>query len=125
MDGASTRGTIRPTASQSETRITTTERFVDVVFGTGLLLFTLPVTVSAAVALKLSQKGPLFDHEDRVALNGQSFKALRFHCQDGDHPSAVGSIMIKTRIDEIPQVLNVIRGEMSFFTQNSTRPFMA
>ena len=99
---------------------------MDIVFGVGLLVFTLPVTLPAAFALKLSHRGPLFAYEERAALNGKTFKAIRFRCHaNGDEPSVVNTVMIKTRVDEIPQLVHVIKGEMSFFDHHAARPFMA
>jgi sugar transferase (PEP-CTERM system associated) len=109
------------------------ERFVkrvfDVVVSLLLLVFTIPVAVITALAIRLEDGGPIFYQQQRVGLHERSFKLLKFRSMRADAESdgvarwasvgdkrvtKVGAIIRKTRIDEIPQVLNVLKGEMSF-----------
>ncbi len=114
------------------------KRVIDVVgAGTGLLLLS-PVLVAAAVAIKATSDGPVFFRQDREGKDGETFKILKFRtmCQDAelkkedlrvlseqdgpafklkDDPriTRVGRYLRKSCVDELPQLLNVLTGEMS------------
>jgi sugar transferase (PEP-CTERM system associated) len=105
------------------------KRVFDVAASSLLLVFALPVAALATLAIHLQDGGPVFYRQKRVGLNGQSFMLLKFRSMrvdgDGDRVACwagagdqrvtpVGAIIRKTRIDEIPQVINVLKGEMSF-----------
>jgi lipopolysaccharide/colanic/teichoic acid biosynthesis glycosyltransferase len=94
-----------------------------------LLAFTIPVAAITALAIRLEDGGRIFYQQQRVGLHGRSFKLLKFRSMRVDAESdgvarwasvgdkrvtKVGAIIRKTRIDEIPQVWNVLKGEMSF-----------
>jgi lipopolysaccharide/colanic/teichoic acid biosynthesis glycosyltransferase len=91
-----------------------------------------------ALAIGLDSPGPVFYGQERVGLNGAVFKAWKFRSMrvdaesDGaprwassrdDRVTRVGRFIRKVRIDEIPQVLNVLAGEMSFIGPRPERPF--
>lgn len=104
------------------------KRALDLVCGVLLgivFVITLPII---ALAIKLDSPGPIFYEQDRMGLHGKQFKVLKFRSmvqdaeRDGEAKWAtkndaritrVGKFIRKTRIDELPQVWNVIRGEMS------------
>ena len=104
------------------------KRAFDIVVSMLLLIFTLPITIAAAIAIRCESRGPIFYRQERVGLNGRSFTLVKFRSmrtdaeKDGPQWAAkqdgritrIGSILRKSRIDEIPQVLNVLRGDMSF-----------
>jgi sugar transferase (PEP-CTERM system associated) len=112
------------------------KRVFDVAFSSLFLLLTLPVTALAAVAIKLDSRGPLFYRQERVGRNGATFDVLKFRSmrvdaeKDGpqwadakdNRVTAVGQFIRKTRIDEIPQVVNVLKGDMSFIGPRPERP---
>ncbi|MEW6357788.1 MAG: sugar transferase [Planctomycetota bacterium] len=90
------------------------------------IVVSFPFWILVAVAVKLSSKGPILVTEERVGLEGESFPLIKFRTDAGpadhsaepiamDHPSvtAVGRLLRRTRIDELPQLINVLRGEMS------------
>ena len=91
-----------------------TKRIVDIVIATmGLVLFS-PVILLAAMAISLESQGPIFVSE---ALPGRS-RAIRFRvtCPAGTinpHPTLVGKLLSLTGIDELPQLINVLLGEIS------------
>ena len=101
----------------------------------GLLLF-LPFFPFIAAAVKLSSKGPLFFRQKRVGMGGRVFEVVKFRTMFTDAESAgakwatkndprvtwVGGFMRKLRIDEIPQLWNVLRGEMGFVGPRPERP---
>ncbi len=114
------------------------KRLFDVVVSLTFLIATLPITLTAALAVKLTTAGPVFYRQERVGLNGQTFNLMKFRSMTVDaekdgrpqwarandtRVTSVGRFLRKTRIDEIPQVLNVLKGEMSFIGPRPERPF--
>jgi len=100
------------------------------------LLLTLPLLVLAAVAIKLDSPGPVLYRQERVGLGGRSFVLLKLRSMRTDaevngpawaslgdaRVTRVGAFLRKTRIDELPQLLNVLRGEMGFVGPRPERP---
>lgn len=85
----------------------------------------LPICIVAAIAIKCDDHGPVFFKQKRATLNGRVFEVIKFRTmkqnvenrsvQKGDNRiTKVGQFLRKTRIDEIPQLLNIIKGDMSF-----------
>ncbi len=103
------------------------KRFTDIVFSILILIVTFPVLLISAMAIKLDSKGPVFFVQERTGLNGKPFRmyklrgmvnnALEIGPQltqvDDPRITRVGKFLRRTSIDEIPQVFNVIKGEMS------------
>ena len=115
----------------------TIKRAFDVIMSVTLLVFATPVVVTAAVAIWIEDRGPVFYRQQRVGLVGRPFMLLKFRSMRPDAESdgiarwaavrdqrvtRVGSIIRTTRIDEIPQVINVLKGEMSFVGPRPERP---
>lgn len=113
------------------------KRGFDVVVSLVLLLFTLPVTALAAAAIIACDGGPVFYRQDRVGQHSAHFKLLKFRsmrvdaekdgiarwaAQADSRVTPVGHLIRRTRIDEIPQIYNVLRGEMSFVGPRPERP---
>ncbi len=114
------------------------KRSFDIIVSTVLLIVTLPVMIAAAIAIKLDSPGPVFYHQERVGRDGHRFSVLKFRsmvndaehdgqarwAQSGDNRiTNVGRFIRRTRIDELPQVLNVLVGDMSFVGPRPERPF--
>jgi sugar transferase (PEP-CTERM system associated) len=105
------------------------------VAGLGLLLF-LPFFPLVVLAVKLSSKGPIFFRQTRVGLGGRNFEVVKFRTMFTDAESGgakwatkndprvtrVGMFLRKSRIDEIPQLWNVLRGDMGFVGPRPERP---
>jgi len=103
------------------------KRFTDIIFSIVLLIISTPIIIIAAIAIKLDSNGPVFFVQDRTGLNGKPFKMIKFRgmvnnaleigpelTQRGDpRITRVGKILRRTSIDEIPQMFNVLRGDMS------------
>lgn len=110
----------------------------DVVGAFALLLLSWPILLLAAAAVRLSSPGPVFFHQERMGRRGRRFRMLKFRSMrlgaDADHPALiasvepgdilfkperdprvtrVGRILRRTSIDEIPQLLNILCGDMS------------
>jgi sugar transferase (PEP-CTERM system associated) len=99
-------------------------------------LLSLPVALVTAILIKLDSPGPVLYKQERVGKNGEVFTLMKFRSMrtdaeaDGpvwasksdDRTTRVGQIIRKTRIDEIPQFWNILRGEMSFVGPRPERP---
>lgn len=112
------------------------KRAFDIAVSALLLLLTLPITLTTALLIRLESPGPVFYRQERVGLHGKTFMILKFRSmrvdaeKDGPRWAAkndsrvtrVGAFIRKVRIDEIPQVINVLRNEMSFVGPRPERP---
>ncbi|MFN8349709.1 MAG: sugar transferase [Spirosomataceae bacterium] len=104
-----------------------TKRFFDIIYSILLLIVLSPIMLITAIAIKLESKGPLFYHQKRLGLYNIEFEVIKFRsmtvnaeangaqwAQKNDaRATKVGLFIRKARIDEIPQLFNVLRGEMS------------
>lgn len=104
------------------------KRLFDIIFSFLGLLFLLPVFLIIAVAIKLDSKGSVFFKQIRVGKDGKEFKIYKFRTMvvdaekkgmqitvDGDSRiTKLGYYLRKTKIDELPQLINVLLGDMSF-----------
>ena len=115
------------------------KRLTDIVSGCALLLLTSPISLITAIAVKLDSPGPVFYQQDRVGLGGLVFRIFKFRsmyvdaeaktgaiwaAQRDPRVTAVGRFIRRMRIDELPQLMNVIRGEMSLAGPRPERPEM-
>lgn len=116
----------------------TAKRAFDVTLATALLIVMVPVLLLTAAAIKLGSPGPVIFRQERVGRNGKCFDVLKFrtmvvdaeerlaevaHLNEVDGPlfkvksdprvTTVGHVLRKSSIDELPQLVNVLRGEMS------------
>lgn len=114
------------------------KRLFDVIASATLLVVSIPVLLVTALMVKITSVGPIFYRQERVGLLGQNFDVLKFRsmtvnaeadgvpqwAQKNDvRVTLVGTFIRKTRIDEIPQIFNVLRGDMSFVGPRPERPF--
>jgi len=117
---------------------TAVKRVFDLFFATLIFLLVWPLMILTAVAVVLESKGPVFYLQERVGLNGRVFKVIKFRSMrtdaefDGrprfadkndDRVTRVGKLIRKVRIDELPQLINVLRGEMSLVGPRPERPY--
>jgi exopolysaccharide biosynthesis polyprenyl glycosylphosphotransferase len=115
-----------------------TKRVFDLVVGSALLLLSAPVFALATAAVRLSSPGPVFFRQERIGQDGRPFRMLKFRtllCNDDsdrtwcvdtdDRRTRVGLFLRKTGLDELPQILNVLRGEMSLIGPRPERPYFA
>jgi Undecaprenyl-phosphate glucose phosphotransferase len=118
---------LRPTLSETGPYLFQKRAF-DVALSLFIVLLTLPITSLIALAIKLTSRGPVFFVQERVGLNGRVFRMLKFRTMkvgsrdEGDtrwtstndpRRTAVGVLLRKTNLDELPQFLNVLKGDMS------------
>ena len=111
---------------QHRTRIVV-KRLFDVISSSILLLLASPVMLLTALAIKLESAGPIIYRQERVGLGGRGFMCLKFRSMRTDaektawpfgqeersRVTRVGAFIRKTRIDELPQLISVLKGEMS------------
>jgi sugar transferase (PEP-CTERM system associated) len=115
----------------------TVKRLFDVLGSTLLLVMASPVMLVAMVAIPFESPGAIFYSQERVGRGGRIFKCLKFRSMRSDaekdgvarwatkndsRVTRVGSFMRKTRIDELPQLVSVLRGEMSLVGPRPERP---
>lgn len=108
---------------------TTIKRILDAFFGVLLLICLLPLMLVLAIWIKLDSKGPVLFKQERVGRNGKRFTIYKFRSMSDDAPHQMatsefdtalsyitrsGQLMRKTSLDELPQLVNVVKGEMSF-----------
>ena len=112
------------------------KRLFDIITSTALLVFLAPLLVLTMLAIRLESKGPIFYLQKRVGFRGKVFNVIKFRSmrvdaeKDGpqyasrndNRVTKVGHIIRKLRIDEIPQAVNVLKGEMSFVGPRPERP---
>ena len=116
---------------------TAVKRGFDVVIALLLLLVTLPILLMFSLLIVLDSRGPVIYRQARVGRGGKVFTVLKFRsmasdaekggnpewAKENDHRvTRIGRLMRRTRIDELPQLLNVLRGEMSFVGPRPERP---
>lgn len=112
------------------------KRVIDVVGAVGMIFLTAPLFPLAAIAIKLDDGGPLFYYTERVGQLGKIIAIYKFRTKNGSDSSEdalesrlvdtrVGSFMRKTRIDELPQLYNVLRGDLSFIGPRPEMPSLA
>lgn len=104
------------------------KRLIDIVVSLVVLIPFLPLWVLIAILIKLTSEGPVFFLQDRPGKNKEIFKIYKFRTMrpgsekmvkgkevflDDDRITTIGRFLRRTKLDEIPQVLNVLKGEMS------------
>ncbi len=109
------------------------KRITDILFSVVLIILLFPLMTIVSVAIKCDSKGPVFFRQKRITSFGRDFSIYKFRTmvvnaetigssvtvQNDSRITRVGSMLRKLRIDEVPQLFNVLKGEMSFV---GTRP---
>jgi lipopolysaccharide/colanic/teichoic acid biosynthesis glycosyltransferase len=103
------------------------KRFFDIFFSFFGLLFLLPLFIIVAVLIKVNSDGPVFFRQERIGKDFRTFRIFKFRTMSmntkkegslvtvaGDkRVTKIGALLRKTKIDELPQLLNVLKGDMS------------
>lgn len=109
------------------------KRLFDIIFSTILLIVLSPILIILAIAIKIDSKGPIFYRQERITQYGKIFKIFKFRTmifnadkigalvttKNDSRITRVGNIIRKCRLDEIPQLINILVGDMAFV---GTRP---
>lgn len=112
------------------------KRVLDLIVSVLGLLLSLPVIIITAIIIKLSSKGPVFFEQRRVGKNHKVFRIIKFRSmvtnsepqgavyasENDPRVTPFGRFIRKVRIDEIPQMWNVLKGDMSFIGPRPERP---
>ena len=114
------------------------KRLMDLGAAVLILIVSSPAIIIAAIAIKINSKGPVFYLQERSGLNGKPFRIVKFRSMRQDAEQAtgpvwsqkddpriteVGKFIRRVRIDEIPQMWNVLKGEMSLIGPRPERPY--
>ena len=113
------------------------KRVTDLIISGIALILLLPLFFVISVAIRLSSRGPIFYSQERMGLDGHTFKILKFRSmkvdaesktgavwanQNDDRKTGLGSFLRSTSLDELPQLWNVLVGEMSLVGPRPERP---
>ena len=113
------------------------KRIIDIVLSSVFLLILVPIFLIISVLIKIDSKGPVFYIQERCGLNERPFKLIKFRtmvndaekdgpkwAQENDsRVTRIGRILRKSRLDELPQLINILRGEMSFVGPRPERDY--
>ena len=113
------------------------KRLLDMALSGGGLIVSAPLWAVIAALIKIEDGGPVFFSQERVGRGGRSFEALKFRSmvvdaeagtgpiQSGEHDARItriGRLLRATAMDELPQLWNIFRGDMSFVGPRALRP---
>lgn len=113
-------------------------RLLDVVGSLALLILSMPVMMISALLIRITSRGPVFYTQERVGQGGRLFTLYKLRTmiddaekhvgpvlatKDDDRVTPVGRILRRMRIDELPQIYNVLRGDMSLVGPRPERAF--
>ena len=119
---------------------TATKRALDILLSALLLILFSPLMGVIAIIIHATDKGPVFYKQERLTKNGKKFMLIKFRSmivnaegdgveclsvQDDDRITPIGRFIRRVRIDEIPQMINILKGEMSFIGPRPERPKIA
>jgi|SRR5690554_198893 len=111
------------------------KRFFDLIFSLIGLLILFPIFLIIMLLIKIDSKGPVFFKQDRLGYRGKVFKIIKFRTmivnaekvgtgvysfKDDPRITRVGKFLRKTSLDEIPQLINILKGQMSFIGPRPT-----
>ena len=125
-------------AAQASRTVEFLMRLLDVVGSVAILACAFPVMLGTAVLVKLTSRGPVLYRQERVGKNGRIFGLYKFRTmiddaerhlgpvwasKDDDRITPLGRILRRTRLDELPQLYNILSGDMSLVGPRPERPF--
>lgn len=114
------------------------KRAIDIILCLIGLVIALPIMVIVGIAIKLESKGPIIYKQERVGLEGRTFTIYKLRsmyidaekngaqwaCKDDPRVTKVGRFIRKTRIDELPQLINILKGDMRIVGPRPERPIL-
>ncbi len=118
--------------------VSSIKRLVDILIGIPMLIAAIPVWALVAILVKIDSKGPILYRQERLGFHGKpfnicKFRSMRQDAEQGTGPvwagendnriTSVGRWLRRFRLDEIPQLMNVVRGDMSLIGPRPERPY--
>jgi len=114
------------------------KRILGLIMSAALLILFSPLFLAPAVAIRLDSKGPVFFKQNRVGMNGKLFEIYKFRSMSTDadpyavnpteqsdpRVTRVGRFLRRTSLDELPQLINVLKGDMAFVGPRPEMPFI-
>jgi exopolysaccharide biosynthesis polyprenyl glycosylphosphotransferase len=136
VDTIDHRGVFGSGLNAGRKRIEFLKRVIDIVVASTGLLLALPLMAISALAIKATSPGPVFYRQNRVGRYGRVFSIYKFRTmrhdaeangvvwagQSDNRKTRVGQVLRRTRIDELPQLWNILKGDMSFVGPRPERP---
>ena len=115
------------------------KRMMDIIFSVLALIILSPFMLISALIIKLYDRGPVFYRQDRLTIDGKVFRILKFRSmyvesekegaqlakKDDDRITPFGKFLRVIHFDEIPQIINILKGDMSFVGPRPERPEIA
>jgi exopolysaccharide biosynthesis polyprenyl glycosylphosphotransferase len=116
------------------------KRIFDIIFSSITLVLAMPVMLISAIAIKLCDRGPVFYKQRRLTIDNKEFNVYKFRSmivnaekdgipqlasEEDDRITPVGKVLRKFRIDELPQLINILKGDMSVVGPRPERPELA
>lgn len=116
------------------------KRLIDIIGSLIGIILSMPLFLIIALSIKLTDKGPIFFRQERLTKDGKTFNIYKFRtmiqnaendgiarlAEEGDtRILPIGKILRRTRLDELPQLINIIRGDMSLVGPRPERPELA
>ena len=113
------------------------KRLVDMVLSIFGLILSLPLWAIIMLAIELGDRGPIFYKQERIGKNGRIFNALKFRsmikgaeggigpvqaAENDPRVTKIGRLLRPTAMDELPQLINILKGDMSFVGPRALRP---
>lgn len=100
------------------------KRIIDILFSLLGLIFISPIILIVAIAIKLDDGGDVFYRQERLTINGEKFRIIKFRTMkpndnktlatiNDDRITKVGHVLRRLRLDELPQIINILQGDMS------------
>jgi sugar transferase (PEP-CTERM system associated) len=138
LDALQSSGEIFSDDFRTEMFVNVVKRSFDIIVTIAMLILISPVLLATAILIKLESDGPILYRQDRVGLGGRTFRLLKFRSMhvgaeglsdpqwariNDSRVTRVGSVIRKLRIDELPQLVNVLRNQMSFIGPRPERPY--
>jgi exopolysaccharide biosynthesis polyprenyl glycosylphosphotransferase len=114
------------------------KRIFDIIFALCLLIVTSPLFLLIAIVIKIDSRGPVFYKQERIGINGEMFRVIKFRSmridaekksgpvwsrKDDPRVTGVGKFLRRFSLDELPQFINVLRGDMSVVGPRPERSF--